>query len=142
VTLGRLKVSRRQFHGCVSYLYRHLRGTGGVQGLAQRHAEDIGAELGQLLSSDRLSSDRVAEAYAALVALTLRDYKEWRTVVGSLDLSKLHWGDHVRGIATAKAHTGTTLIENATNVIVRPAPASTAVTSFTASRPRAVMEQS
>jgi hypothetical protein len=86
-----------------SYLFKRLRRNDIVHELAQSSAADL-AELVQTLlaGKDRTESD-VAGAYAALAAMTLRDYSEWQGLVGTLDLKPLDWGARFRELMIARA---------------------------------------
>ena len=87
-----------------AYLYRKLRESDVVRQLAgEFNAEQLTALYHNLVAVPNRTVSHVAQAYAMMVAMTLRDYAEWRPLIDGLDVSRLDWAERIRAIATQRA---------------------------------------
>ncbi len=86
------------------YLYRRLRDSEVVRRLANDFSAELLATMYRevLAKPNRTASD-VAQAYAAMVALTLRDYSEWRPLIDGFEITTLDWAERIRAIAKQRA---------------------------------------
>lgn len=76
-----------------AYLFKNFRADDSVMAVASdMSAQTLGAELDKLLTGNSLSFSELVGAYALLIALTFKEYREAREVLGLLDLAKLEWG--------------------------------------------------
>lgn len=87
-----------------AYLYKAFRGDDSVRRLAQLFtAEELAKLFRKAVAQTERSPIDVVQAYAALVAMTLHDYEEWRSVLMGLDVTVLDWGERIRQIALSRA---------------------------------------
>jgi hypothetical protein len=87
-----------------AYLFKRLRSLDIVQRLAETTAPDqlIAMYLANAADPDR-SQTGVARAYAALAALSLKPYSEWRSRLPEVNWALLQWGEHFRSLMVSSA---------------------------------------
>jgi hypothetical protein len=90
------------------YLYRHLRQSDAVSLLEEQTSEWLGHRFTELVENAERSAGDVAEAYAVLVALSLRT-DDGLDILKALDVAGLSWGKQIRELALRNAPSITAL---------------------------------
>jgi hypothetical protein len=83
----------------------------------------------ELIAIPDRTASHVAQAYAAMVAMTLRDYSEWKGLVERLEVASLDWADRIR--ATARQNAVPTVVTELTASQARIAPITPVMSSTT-----------
>jgi hypothetical protein len=86
------------------YLFKHLRRLSEVERLGKRiEPAALAAILSEILAQPNRTPTDVARGYALLVAITFRDYTEWRRIADALNLAVLDWGESFRRLMKSNA---------------------------------------
>jgi hypothetical protein len=80
-----------------AYLLKHFRRSPIVERLGKElNVEQLSELLAAILSQRERTSLDIAKAYAALIAISTRNYSEWMEPIRNLDLARLDWGNELR----------------------------------------------
>src|SRR5712692_6321063 len=95
------------------YLYRHYRAEESVQLLAKENtAAELMAMITDTVKKNNRSSLDMATAYAAVVAITFRDFKEISAPIKNSRVIELEWWDQIFELwDRSRTSTGTTKIK-------------------------------
>jgi hypothetical protein len=79
-----------------AYLYRWFRADESVRALARSHPTgELASRLNTILDQHNLGFDELILAYALLVCLTMKDYREARPFIEHLAYNRLEWATEI-----------------------------------------------
>jgi len=98
------------------YLYRHFRRNPSIKELAENDStQKLAKEYNKLTSKKTKPINDIVIAYSILIAITFLEYQQALTAFGTVDLSKLDWGNDIKDIYVSK-----TKITNIFSLAVEP----------------------